>query len=140
MAKGTSLVSRTIKYLIANGYTDIERVQFWNSFTKTRHYKQGLWDIDCIQPNDGLLSQSDKYGCKENRYIEVHIQVCDMGSKNLHLKKFRESATAKRLAQAPCEMLLIAWRTLKATKQDGTKGKRDVWTIEVIKIDEETLK
>lgn len=137
MAKGTSLVSRTIKWLKDNGFTDIAKVEYYNMFAHKRQDLWGLFDIVCLMPPKPTSALRNVHHYK---YIECHVQVCALNQKNPHLDKFRASETCIRLLQCPCIQMLICWHQLCKIKKDGKKSKVKEWHCEVIEITSEVLK
>ena len=81
----------------------VEKVEFWNSFSKTRKDLFDILDLLCI----------DKTGGKE--FTTVGVQVTTMGQRNPHLKKMKASKNLELLKQAGWRIELHSWRKLKKT-------------------------
>ena len=83
----------------------MEKVEFWNPWSKTRHDLFGILDLLCIYK--GLFTAI------HGRTLGV--QVTTLGQRKPHLKKMKESKNLELLKKAGWGIELHSWRKLKKT-------------------------
>ena len=107
MAKGISNTSRTLSYIREQGWR-AEKVEYWNSFSKTRKDLFGF--IDIVAMGEGKI---------------IAIQSCG-SSFSAHDKKIREDERCGPLAlnwmESGGRLILIGWRKVKLKR--GGKAMR----------------
>ena len=93
-----SPLQRSMAQLREAGYL-VEKVEYWNSWSKTRKDLFDILDLLCIHRKGHTLG----------------VQVTTMGQRNPHLKKMKESKNLELLKQAGWSIELHSWRKLKKT-------------------------
>ena len=128
-----------------HGYVVPWKVEYYQPFYKkrgkmmvvgggTRQDKWGCIDIDCLKP---CTTAKDIEESGYWNYIECHIQVCNVGSRNEHIKKIRDSEAFKYLMHTPCIIELWCWHCILQKKKDGSRGKIKKWEVQIQEIKED---
>ena len=100
-------LQRSMKLLREEGF-HVEKVEFWNAFSKTRKDLFGILDLLAIDPVTGHT---------------LGVQVTTLGQRNPHLRKIKASKNYHLLKQADWAIELHSWRKLKAS---GWTLKKDI--------------
>ena len=84
----------------------VEKVEFWNSWSKTRKDLFDILDLLCIDKTGGRT---------------VGVQVTTMGQKQPHVRKIKASKHLPILLKAGWRIHLHSWRKLK----------KSGWTVDI---------
>ena len=94
-----------MEFLREDGWV-VEKVEFWNPFSRTRKDLFDILDLLCIHKQTGKT---------------MGVQVTTMGKKNPHILKMTSSKNLSLLLQAGWKIQLHSWRKLKKTG----------WTVDI---------
>ena len=99
-------------------------VEHWNSFTKIRQDLFGWIDIVAAHPNHpGILA----------------VQTTTGANAAARVQKAKGNGALVAWLLAGGRLAVYAWSKHKQIKSDGTRGRRDVWTLREIPVGLEEL-
>jgi len=117
--KSKTLMQRTLALLKEKGCL-YQKVEVWNPFAKRRQDLFGFIDILAIYPDS---------------VKPVGIQVCDIGSRNKHIEKIKQTESYKRWLTVG-RIEIWSWHSILQKNKDGSRGKIRKWEYEITEVKE----